>query len=126
MVSPLMLDIAEPVAADDGSAVNDHAGADPAAFSHRHVGIEYAVIADHRIVADEHARIECHTGPDVGPIAECDERPDGTLRSNLNPFPAGNQLGDPTRLKGRDEKHLGNAGERLGWTLYQDLRSGQL
>src|SRR5574340_1086952 len=53
LVPSLVLNVVEAVAADDRSAVDDHAGSEAAAFAHHHIRVEQGIVADHRVVAED-------------------------------------------------------------------------
>ena len=76
IVPSLILHIAESVASDDRTAVNDDPRADGAAFPDDDVGIEQRIVPDGGIVPDKDPGVELHSRPDRYTVSEGDSRPD--------------------------------------------------
>ena len=104
VMPPFVLHVPKAVAPDDGSAMNDHPGADEAPFPHRHIRIEHAVVADRGIVSDKDAGVECDSGADAGAIAQRDEWPMDNSRPISTDWPSAIWLEMPRDWKGGTKK----------------------
>ena len=80
----LVLRIAEPIASDYRTAVNDHPRSDRTAFPDDDVGIQQRIVSDRRIVANKHTGVERHSRANRHPVSQGDSRPDRDIGTNLS------------------------------------------
>lgn len=107
----LVLYVAEAVTADDRPAMNGHTGADPAPFANDHVGIEYRVITDCRIISHKDSGIESDERADPDSVTEGDAWPDRGIGADLHLSSSICAGRNATRRDGRAKECLSDTSE---------------
>ena len=122
IMESLVLHVAETIASDNCSTMNDDSRTDPATFPDDHVGIEQAIVSDRRIVSDEYAGIQCYPRADRYPIPQSNSPPDRDIRSDPNVEATKNSLIDPAGRRRGTKKCPGDLRKGQCWVGDDDVR----